>query len=191
MYTVNDNKINELIIEKSRFITIIYHLNNEDEVKCYLKEIKNEYKHATHYCYSYIIDNIKRFNDDGEPTGTAGMPILSVLEKHNLTSILCVVIRYFGGIKLGSGGLIRAYTNSVTEALKVSEIIKIIPTYIVTIKFTYNDIKRIEYLIKKIEIIDKDFTNDITYTLKITEDNINIIDILKEMNIVIKIDRYL
>ena len=113
-------KTNEsvLIIKNSRFITQIYKINNEDEVKKHLEEAKEKYKDATHYCYAYIIDNIKKSSDDGEPSGTAGIPILKVLEANNLTNILTIVIRYFGGIKLGANGLIRAYTKSTSNALK-------------------------------------------------------------------------
>ena len=118
MKTISSNIENEIVINKSRFICKIYKVYNEEEVLDKLKDIKKEYKDATHYCYSYIIDNTKRFNDDGEPGGTAGMPILNVLENSNLNYILAVVIRYFGGIKLGAGGLLRAYSSAANEATK-------------------------------------------------------------------------
>ena len=117
MHTIKENIINEIVIQKSRFITCLYKINNKDEVNKHLDKIKDDYPFATHYCYAYRLDNIEKCSDDGEPKGTAGTPILHVLQMNNLTNILCVVIRYFGGIKLGAGGLVRAYTNSFVKAL--------------------------------------------------------------------------
>ena len=93
-------------------------VDNIEDINNILNNIKNEYKDATHYCYAYIIDNTKRFNDDGEPGGTAGMPILNVIEQNNLNHVLIVVVRYFGGIKLGAGGLVRAYSKISYECIK-------------------------------------------------------------------------
>ena len=123
MFTIKDNVVNEIIINKSKFITYVYKVNNIDEINEILNNLKVKYKDATHYCYAYSIGNIKRFNDDGEPSHTAGMPILNVIESKNLNNILIVVIRYFGGVKLGAGGLVRAYTNSASEAINKTNII--------------------------------------------------------------------
>ena len=108
MKSIQKEITSEIIINKSRFITILTNINDIDKVKEKLEEIKKKYKDATHYCYAYIINNHEKCSDNGEPSGTAGMPILNVLKQNDLTNILCVVIRYFGGIKLGAGGLIRA-----------------------------------------------------------------------------------
>ena len=116
MNKIITNKTTELVINKSRFITCLFKVNSENEVSDYLNQIKNEYKNATHYCYAYIIDDIKRYNDDNEPT--AGIPILNTLESNNLNYVLCIIVRYFGGIKLGVGGLARAYGNSCLTAIK-------------------------------------------------------------------------
>ena len=116
MFTIKNDLNGELIVNKSRFITYVYKVNNVLEVNEKIDALKAKYKDATHYCYSYIIDNIKRFNDDKEPSHTAGMPILNVLESKNLNYVLAVVVRYFGGVKLGAGGLVRAYTNAVSPA---------------------------------------------------------------------------
>ena len=99
---------NEIIIQKSRFITLLYSIQSKDEVLALLQSSKNEYRNATHYCYAYIIDNIAYCSDDGEPSKTAGMPMLNVLQGNHLDHILAITIRYFGGIKLGAGGLVRA-----------------------------------------------------------------------------------
>ena len=175
MYTISNNSTHEIIINKSRFITLLFKVKNEDEVKNYINEVKNEYKDATHYCFSYIIDNTKRFNDDGEPGGTAGMPILNVLESNNLNYVLCVVVRYFGGIKLGAGGLVRAYSKSTSEALNNIKLNKLEIGKIITIKFNYDKQKLIDNLLKEIIINKKEFNDIITYKFYITNNEYEII----------------
>lgn len=124
MYIITKDVENEIVIKKSRFITKLYYLENVNDVNDIINNLKKEYKKATHICYSYIIGPNVKAVDDGEPSGTAGKPILNVLQKKDMTNILCIVIRYFGGVKLGAGGLVRAYTNSVSEAFKLTEIIE-------------------------------------------------------------------
>lgn len=109
---------NEIEIKKSRFITYLYQLDDEKEVQNIIDEIKKEHKKARHVVYVYKINNTAKINDDGEPKGTAGMPIFNVIEKNKLENTLIVVVRYFGGIKLGAGGLFRAYSNSASEIIK-------------------------------------------------------------------------
>ncbi len=175
MKTVKENIENEIIINKSRFITLLIKINNLDEIEKNLKEIKKKYKDATHYCYAYIIGNKEKCSDNGEPSGTAGMPILNVLKQNDLTNILCVVIRYFGGIKLGAGGLIRAYSTSASEALNKTNIVNLIKGYKIVIEFNYDNIKQINYLLKDIQI-KKEYGNTITYTFNIKEDSLNKIE---------------
>ena len=108
------------IIEKSRFIATSAHVCGEDEARDFINEISAKYKDATHNCFAYIADNLGnflRFSDDGEPQGTAGMPMLEVLKSNRLFEAAVVVTRYFGGIKLGAGGLVRAYSGAVAENL--------------------------------------------------------------------------
>ena len=173
MKSINKNVVNEIIINKSRFITKLIKINNEDEIKIKLDYIKKEYKDATHYCYAYITGNTKRFNDDGEPGGTAGMPILNVLENNNLTNILCVVIRYFGGIKLGASGLVRAYTKTVTEALNNTKIIDLADGFSVRLEFDYNKIKIIDNILKDIKINYKEYDENIIYEFLIEKNKFN------------------
>ena len=123
MQTIKNNTQNEIIIKNSKFICYQYKVKDLDEIYNILNNIKEEHKDATHHCYAYILDNIKKSSDDGEPSRTAGFPILKVLENNNLNNILAIVIRYFGGIKLGAGGLVRAYTKSVTNTLTEDNII--------------------------------------------------------------------
>lgn len=118
--SVEDCTVTEKVIEKSRFITTSVHVENEEQAKTFITEISKKYFDATHNCYAFICDtlgNILRFSDDGEPQGTAGMPMLDVIKNKNLRQIAVVVTRYFGGIKLGAGGLVRAYSSSVAENL--------------------------------------------------------------------------
>jgi len=179
MKTIENNIKNEYIINKSRFIACLFKVNSINEVNNYLEQIKNEYKDATHYCYSYIIDNTKRFNDDGEPGGTAGMPILNVLENNELNYILCVVIRYFGGIKLGAGGLVRAYTKSVTNALEKTNIIDIKEGYKIELVFNYDQNKVIDLILKDELILNKEFNDNIKYEIIINKDNYDLINKLE------------
>ena len=137
MLMIEKNKKCEIIVQKSRFINFLFIIDNLDDVNVYLDEIKKEYKDATHYCYAYIFDNIKRFSDDNEPSGTAGVPMLNVLENKNLNHILTITVRYFGGIKLGAGGLVRAYTKSVTENLKDLEICEYVDGFNFDVKIPY------------------------------------------------------
>lgn len=113
--------INETIIEikKSKFIGLYYEVSSLEEVKIILNDLKKEHKKAKHFPYAYKIDNNIKKTDDKEPSGTAGMPILNIIEKNNLNNTLIVIIRYFGGIKLGAGGLLRAYSNAAKEAVRI------------------------------------------------------------------------
>ena len=110
----------ELEISKSKFIAYKKELASLEEVKAFLLELKKEHKKATHICYAYVYKNeviSEKCSDDGEPSGTAGYPILNVIKKKNLTNVLVAVVRYFGGIKLGAGGLSRAYTKACAGVL--------------------------------------------------------------------------
>ena len=115
----------EKVIEKSRFLTYSAHVENEEEAKAFIAEIRKAHSLATHVCYAYIADkigNLQRFSDDGEPQGTAGIPILEVLKAKKLFETAVAVVRYFGGIKLGAGGLVRAYSSSAAENLDGADI---------------------------------------------------------------------
>ncbi|MDD7735583.1 MAG: YigZ family protein [Bacillales bacterium] len=112
-------------INKSKFYSIIAPIESVEETKSILVEIKKEYPKATHYCYAYIVDGKEKSNDDGEPSGTAGRPILEFLKNKELENILCIVVRYFGGIKLGASGLIRAYVDSSKNVFDIAKIYRI------------------------------------------------------------------
>lgn len=170
MKTIKENIKNEIIIKNSKFITLLIKITNEKEIKEKLKQVKEDYPKATHYCYTYKIgENIKKSSDDGEPSGTAGLPMLNILDKENITNVLAITIRYFGGIKLGAGGLIRAYSNSVKEALNKVNTNELINGYLVTITFPYNKEEEITKKIKKENIIEKTYLEEITYKVKLEE----------------------
>ena len=167
---IENDVINELIINKSRFVTYIYKVKDLSSFLNYLENIKKEYQDATHICYAYIIDNKIKYNDDNEPLGTAGIPILEVLKRNNLNYVGAIVIRYFGGIKLGSGGLTRAYSNSISLALKKTKIKKLEQLKKIQLTLTYKKLKLIENFIDEKKIIEKNYTDKITYIILINDD---------------------
>lgn len=187
MLSTKNNIVNEFVIKKSRFITFLFRVDDIDSVNVYLNDLNNKYKDATHICYAYIIDNVKRFSDNGEPGGTAGMPILGVLESKKIDHILCCVVRYFGGIKLGANGLVRAYSSSCSEALSNSCIVSLISGGVCTISFNYDDTKIIDSLLSKALIINRDYNDKVVYTFKIDFDSLSSIknELLKyDLNII-------
>ena len=155
---------NTIIISKSKFITRLFRVDSIDDVVRYLEEIKKKHYDATHNCYAYIIgDNkeIQKCSDDGEPQKTAGAPMMDALKKNDVTNILAITTRYFGGILLGAGGLVRAYSTSVSEALKKAIFYeKALQTkFQITTSYSgYNTIlKTIDY----VNITDVSFTQDV------------------------------
>lgn len=176
MRTISHNVENEIIIKKSKFICHLYRVNDIENINNKIDYINNKYKDATHNCYAYICGNLKKMSDDKEPSGTAGMPMLNILEMNNLNNILVIVTRYFGGVKLGANGLVRAYADSVKEALNLVNIITLTKGYLVEIEFSYDKIKQIDYILKNNKIINKNFLTNITYKF---ESDINIINELR------------
>ena len=170
----NDNE-NLIIINKSKFIGIVKKVFNQSEIDNILNETRNKYSDSTHICYAYIIPNKEKYDDDGEPLGTAGIPILDILKKNNLSYTLAIVVRYFGGIKLGSNGLVRAYSNTISSLIKDN--IKEIETgYLIKIEEDYSKNDLLEYLLKESNIIKKDYQDKITIEVlvnKKTLDNLS------------------
>lgn len=163
--------INEYQIQKSKFITYLFQVVSLDQVNKYLEQVRREHPNATHHCYSYILEQQKRCSDDGEPSGTAGMPMLNVLEKQNLDYILCVVVRYFGGILLGAGGLVRAYTTSVTNALEKANYVDILPGKEVTLAFSYEQKQNIDMILKNANILEQQYLDVVQYLISISNTN--------------------
>ena len=179
-----DNIENIKIINKSKFITNLIYVEDIESIKDNIEVIKNKYKDATHHCYAYVVGNNKRFSDDKEPSGTAGKPILDVLEKNILNNVLCVITRYFGGIKLGASNLLRAYSNSVSDTINNTKIYNLINGYNVILVFDYDILKNIDLILKDINIINKSFDEKIIYNLNIEDD---ILNKLKKLNIKINV----
>ena len=171
MKTIKKEVIHELVIQKSRFITLLYPVTTKEEVKELLNRNKQDYPNATHYCYAYIIDQEVYCSDDGEPSKTAGRPMLHVLEEQQLNHILAITIRYFGGIKLGAGGLVRAYSNSVSEALQQAEITEYTKGIEILLSFPYEETKRIDFLLKDSSIIEKKYEQKIVYRVQMDLDS--------------------
>ncbi|MFC2947271.1 YigZ family protein [Virgibacillus sediminis] len=163
-YTVKEEGQDEIIIQKSRFIGYVRRVETEKEAQDFIQEIKKKHHDATHNCSAYMIgenDQIQKANDDGEPSGTAGVPILEVLKKQGLKDTAIVVTRYFGGIKLGAGGLIRAYGSTTSQAIKTTGIVRRQLMQGLSIKVDYtslgkleNELRNSEYILETINYLD-------------------------------------
>lgn len=163
-YTVKGYGEHELIIQKSRFICYTERVTTEEDAQAFIQQIKKKHYNATHNCSAYLIgehDHIQKANDDGEPSGTAGVPMLEVLKKKNLKDTVVVVTRYFGGIKLGAGGLIRAYGKSVSEGLNAIGIVerKLMRVMHTKIDYTWlgkveNELRSSKFLLKEIHYLN-------------------------------------
>lgn len=170
MFTINEIVENTIIVEKSKFITTLIPVKNIEEVNRNLELIRKKYFDATHNCYAYIIGSnqqLKKCSDDGEPQKTAGQPMMSVLENKELTNILAVTTRYFGGTLLGTGGLVRAYSNSVIEAINSSTIYEITNLQKVIISIDYTSYNLLNEELEKFDILNQRFSNTIDITLGI------------------------
>ncbi|WP_243388546.1 YigZ family protein [Bacillus kexueae] len=163
-YTVKEYGEHEIVIEKSRFICYLSRAKTEEEAQQFIQEIKKKHWNATHNCSAYLIgehDHIQKANDDGEPSGTAGVPMLEVLKKRQLKDTVAVVTRYFGGIKLGAGGLIRAYGKAVSEGLNNIGVVERKLMRIIKTKVDYtwlgkleNELRNSEYIVKEIHYLE-------------------------------------
>lgn len=163
-FTIKKSVSHEVIIQRSRFICHLKRTNSEQEAQEFINSIRSEHKSANHNCVAYVIgsDNqIQKANDDGEPSGTAGVPMLEVLKKQQLRNVTAVVTRYFGGIKLGGGGLIRAYGSSVSAAIQESGVVERVRhiRYTVGIEYTLlgkieNELRNSVYLLHEIRYTD-------------------------------------
>lgn len=162
---------NTIVIEKSEFICYLKRCNDVEEFKEFLNSVKKYHYDATHHCSAYISKDVKRSNDDGEPSGTAGMPILNALEKRNMEDTGAVVVRYFGGIKLGAGGLIRAYSNATLKAIDIAKKIEKISIRKYELKVSYEISSRIDYYLRNnTQLIDTIYDVDVTYIYATNDD---------------------
>ncbi|AXY26585.1 YigZ family protein [Suicoccus acidiformans] len=173
-YSIQDPILHEIEIKKSRFLTYLIPIQSEAEFQEHLASIRKEHYKATHHCQAYILEedsSVQRMSDDGEPSGTAGMPMLEVLRQNELTYIMAVVVRYFGGIKLGAGGLIRAYSTAVSEALGEAQMIQNVSQMLVHVTVEYNQVDRFNYQLEQgslpVTLMDTVYTDKVQYQLAI------------------------
>lgn len=164
---IKDDVSNKIVINKSEFICYLSKCYDENSCRNFIDKVRKEHSQANHVCTAYITNHnmVKKTSDDKEPSKTAGMPMLDALEKNNMEDICACVVRYFGGIKLGAGGLIRAYSNAVSEALKVAVKCEVVKMYIYDLKFTYDWIDKLNYYLKDVYIADKQYDEMVCYRL--------------------------
>lgn len=160
----------EFIINKSRFIGYGAPAASEEEALGFLADVRSAHKDASHHCYAYIIGanmGVMRYSDDGEPGGTAGMPIIEVMKARQVTNACVVVVRYFGGVLLGAGGLTRAYSQGAAMAINAAGVGEVSPTRRYLMEVPYPMLGRVEYLLKSLPVIveDKQFSDAIVMTL--------------------------
>lgn len=176
-YTIRDSSTAEIIEKKSRFIANAYHVDSREEAENKINELKKKYFDAKHNCFAFSIidenDNLlEKSSDDGEPSGTAGAPILNVIRKNNLHNILIVVTRYFGGILLGTGGLTRVYSSSTEMCIQNSKLICQSKGYCVEVGINYSDNEKFKYYCEKnnIKIVDSQYSESILYKIEINDE---------------------
>ena len=176
--TVFGEHESEKIIEKSRFITYSAHVESEEEGKEFIAKIRSKHSLATHVCYAFISDktgNLQRFSDDGEPQGTAGIPMLEVLKNRGLKDTAVVVTRYFGGIKLGAGGLVRAYSSCTSAGLDEAGVEENIISNVYKISFGYEKYSLFLKFIEKYKqkTISSDFAEGVEITIAVPSDEVD------------------
>ena len=180
--TIKENASAQIVEKKSRFIANILYVENQEEADEAIKQIKKKYYDAKHNCFAYIIidqngEKIKKYSDDGEPSGTAGAPIMDILEKQKLKNILVVVTRYFGGILLGTGGLVRAYSGATVEALNSTQFVNKTKGFEVEIETSYKNLEQLKYNLEKtkIKIININYGENVELLIEIPENQVEFI----------------
>ena len=174
--TIKNNVTSEFVEKKSKFIGNLYYVENTKEAEEIIKNVKKKYFDAKHNCIAYrVIEEgkiIERFSDDGEPQGTAGSPMLNILQKNGLVNVLIVVTRYFGGILLGTGGLVRAYQNSLMLAIEKTEKITKCLGESLNITLNYSDFENFKYYCKinNISIVEVDYKENIVCRIELEEE---------------------
>ena len=177
-FTLNKVCKNTLEIKKSQFITWLIPVRDKQEVKDYIQQAKHEYPDARHHCWAYVMganpnSMTAAMSDDGEPSGTAGKPMLNVLQHKPVDNILAIVIRYFGGVKLGAGGLVRAYSQAVEQCFVLAELMPVIPTFTLIAPVTFADEQWLRHHVKKNdgEVVDTIYSNLVTVQFIIPQKN--------------------
>lgn len=181
--TIKETSSAEIVEKKSKFIANIFYVESIEGVENKLKEIRKKYYDAKHNCFAFRLDkdNISRFSDDGEPSGTAGSPMLNILEGRNLSNVLVIVTRYFGGILLGTGGLVRAYSDATIKAIENANIVSKVFGNVVNIEVEYKDLDNFKYYLKNenINIEDISYVEKIIIKIELTDEELKKINQLK------------
>ncbi len=172
---LKDFATDSFIEKKSEFISYAKRIYDEDEAKAFIAEIRKKHSDASHNCYAYILKDsgIARFSDDGEPGGTAGMPILEVLKREGLSGVCVVVTRYFGGILLGAGGLVRAYAKGAKLGVDASGVVEFVPYVVFSVSLSYSDYEKIQKEASKygVSITDTAFEENVKITMSAKAEN--------------------
>ncbi len=181
MKTIRKAVQSEINVKKSQFICSLFPTKTKAESKDIIQKLNQQYSDATHNCTAYIVSDGEGFDDDGEPGGTAGKPMINVLRKNELHNVTAVVTRYFGGIKLGAGGLVRAYSKSVMDAIGEAEILEIEEYDVYTLTFEYSEIKTADSEVRNnsLEVIDKEYADKVSYDI-VSKDNRDILKIFEK-----------
>lgn len=172
MKTIGKLQLNETIIERSRFICQIKRIESIEEGVEFLNSVKKEHSNANHSCSAMVYHNNARSSDDGEPSGTAGIPMLNVLKHHGLDEVVAVVTRYFGGVKLGAGGLIRAYSGAVADALLDADIVEVVEMTVVEILTDYSNANTVSSKVS-IPVRNTEYLSDVRLTFYVDPDKVD------------------
>ncbi len=193
--SIEKEAVAEIVEKKSKFIATIFPINSKEEAENRISEIKKKYYDAKHNCYAYVVGNVEKCSDDGEPSGTAGAPLLDLLKNKELTNVVVIVTRYFGGILLGTGGLVRAYTETAKKAIESTSIV--IKEYGIrySVEINYNSLKDLQHLCKMLEIniVKIDYKINVNVTMEsnldkkqsLLQSNIKILNVKVENNNII------
>lgn len=186
--TIAEDVSSEIVEKKSRFIADVFYVQSKEEAEEKIKQIKKKYYDAKHHCFAYSIydetGRLDRFSDDGEPSGTAGSPMLNYLTSNNICNVVAIVTRYFGGVLLGTGGLVRAYTEALTKAVESAKIVQKDLGYIASINVNYNDVEKLKYYLSQesIKIINTEYDESVKFIVEITKEKYNrILEIREEL----------
>lgn len=176
--TIKENISAEIVEKKSKFIANVFYVESVEEAEEIIRKVKKEHKEARHNCFAFSVFTkegiTNRFSDDGEPSGTAGSPMLNIITSKNITNVLVVVTRYFGGILLGTGGLVRAYTGAFQEALQKVEIIEKEVGKYVKVVTNYQDLEKFKYYLEQndIDVRNIEYTENVDVYIDITDEKL-------------------
>lgn len=178
--TIDKNVQAEIVEKKSKFIANVFYVESVEEAENIIKRIKKEHNLARHNCFAFSVfyreeGIVERFSDDGEPSGTAGSPMLNIISSKKITNVLVVVTRYFGGILLGTGGLVRAYTGAFQEALEKVNVIEKELGFFAKIVVSYSDLEKLKYYLRQnnIDLVNTEFNENVEVFVDITEEKLN------------------